>query len=57
MGIIINEFEAIAEAPAPNTAEQPSAEDENTQPQRLDPMALATALREQDEQAARIWAH
>lgn len=57
MGVIINEFEAIAEAPAPNDAESTAAEETGSGDQRIDPAVLAAALRELVEQSARVWAH
>jgi hypothetical protein len=57
MGVIIHEFEAIAESPAPMANEQPAANEAETRPEAPDPMTLAAALHELAEQAARVWAH
>jgi hypothetical protein len=53
MSIVINDFEAVAAAPAPAVPREAAAEE----PARPDPAALAAALRELAEQAARVWAH
>ncbi len=56
MGIIINEFEAVAEAPATAPVE-PAADARERKGQAPEPMALATALEQLAEQAERVWAH
>ena len=56
MGVIINEFEAIAEAPATDPA-APATEPRERKEQAPDPMALAAALEQLAEQAERVWAH
>jgi hypothetical protein len=57
MGVIINEFEAIAEAPVPNDAESTAAEETGSGDRQIDPAVLAAALRDLAEQSARVWAH
>jgi len=56
MGVIINEFEAIAEAPASEPT-APDTEPRERKEQAPDPMALAGTLVQLAEQAVRVWAH
>jgi len=55
MSIVINDFEAVAAAPA--APREAAAGDEGKTPPGPDPAQLAAALRELAEQAARLWAH
>lgn len=56
MGVIINEFEAVAEGPATAPIE-PAADARERKGQAPDPIAVAAALEQLVEQAERVWAH
>ncbi|MGO1068739.1 hypothetical protein [Lysobacter sp. CA199] len=55
MGVVINEFEVLAEPPAP--ARQDQAGSEGEAPQKLDPHDLQIAQRQLERSALRLWAH
>jgi hypothetical protein len=58
MAVVINEFEIIAEPPAPpkqEEAEPKAAEGHGSQP--LSPHDLSTVIRHERERHARYWAH
>jgi len=57
MGIVINEFEAVAQAPTPASQRETPVGNDGETPAPPDPAQLAAALCVLAEQAARIWAH
>jgi hypothetical protein len=57
MPVIINEFEAVAEAPASATAPDQSTADGEKHPEPIEPDDLAPALRVLAIRTWRLWAH
>jgi hypothetical protein len=55
MGVVINEFEVLAE-PQP-AAKQEGGGAEAETPQKLDPQELRAAQRQLEYSASRVWAH
>jgi hypothetical protein len=57
MPVVINEFEVLPESQP--EARKPAAEPggESSPPQKIDPCALASALRARDVRVLRVWAH
>jgi hypothetical protein len=57
MGVVINEFEVVAEsAPAPRRASGEAAEAPPAE-KPMDPAEVKTVLRTIEAQALRVWAH
>ena len=57
MAVVINEFEVVSEpqrAPRGGTSDAPG---EAAPPEKIEPCAIAAALRALDTQALRTWAH
>ena len=58
MAIVINSFEAVAEAPEQQRQKQDSGEDEsNNKPTLPEPQDMTLILKILTEQALRSWAH
>jgi hypothetical protein len=58
VAIVINSFEAVAEAPEQQSQKQDSSEDEsNNKPTLPEPQDMALILNILTEQALRSWAH
>lgn len=56
MAVVINEFEAVAEAPAPRAREDAAGEEGQAAP-KIEAYDIAPALRALTRQALRWWAH
>jgi hypothetical protein len=57
MPVIINEFEALAEAPPSSMASDSTAEDRDARPSTLEPDDLMPVLHALRDRALRLWAH
>ena len=57
MPVVINEFEAVAEEPAPRRVERPGENDQAGLHAPLEPAELVKPLHSLASQALRSWAH
>jgi hypothetical protein len=57
MAVVINEFEAVAEAPAPARGQERTEGEPGEQPTPLEPKDIAKPLHVIASQALRSWAH
>jgi hypothetical protein len=57
MPVVINDFQVVADAPPERSAGGGGAEGEGSPPEKVDPAALARALRADELRALRVWAH
>jgi hypothetical protein len=57
MPVIVNEFEALAEAPASSATPNQSSADRDNRPDSAEPEELLAALRVLTSRMQRLWAH